>query len=413
MPESEDEFKDHRFDIIARDLAAELRDLDSLPFYRKLVRICWLQNAEHLYFQALSEMRDAEQRGLIRTTRARYFTDRIKRLAAERRITLSFQEIILKEETRTSPDLEPASSDRLILAKLLAMAGLPRSRRKGGLSRTLRLGNTSWVRVTYNSIKPNSDLPFGVDRLYFAAVQTMAIERCSPIVTFETAGEVLKRFGIPTDGRQYRRLREGFARLKNLVIQIEYLDDAPNDCSEAPERGRNLLPISDYSLPARKDLRLESAGALRLPLGCFDEQPGHPFGLRLSSDFWDHLNDIKNRIQVPIKIMRAFLNEPVGWDFTLFVITRSRTARTKTVISQEALLLLFRDGAEPHRNLIGKLRGYLQKIKELTDGKLPIDFELKPFPKRSGGPGQPAKEWQLIIRPSDPMIWADRSSIIT
>ncbi len=87
------------------------------------------------------------------------------------------------------------------LARVLAIAGLPKRQVDAShLSRTLRVGAATWLRVTY-SVDEGAPLPYGADRFVLAGIQHLALEQDSRTVLFNRVGELLHTFGLSQDGR--------------------------------------------------------------------------------------------------------------------------------------------------------------------------------------------------------------------
>ena len=72
---------------------------------------------------------------------------------------------------------------------------------------------------------PEYGLPFGADIQVPIWATTKAVRNMQPdgtiprLVEFETAAEMLKTFGLPLDGRTYRRMQERFLRVFGATIQ--------------------------------------------------------------------------------------------------------------------------------------------------------------------------------------------------
>lgn len=75
---------DETTNYMAEYLSEELSDPKSLGFYRRAASLL----PERTLHRALSETKDAYHRGFIRTTRARFFTDLVKRYAKEQGVDL-------------------------------------------------------------------------------------------------------------------------------------------------------------------------------------------------------------------------------------------------------------------------------------------------------------------------------------
>ena len=140
------------------------------------------------------------------------------------------------------------------LARVLAIAGLPKRQVDAShLSRTLRVGAATWLRVTY-SVDEGAPLPYGADRFVLAGIQHLALEQDSRTVLFNRVGELLHTFGLSQNGRTLGLLRQRFKRIAGLSIRLRFggslaeLDDA--------DVGEQLFIIRRYSLPTGRELRL-------------------------------------------------------------------------------------------------------------------------------------------------------------
>ncbi len=279
-------------------------------------------------------------------------------------------------------------------ARALAIAGLPKRRYRGrDLSRTLRVGAHLWLRVTY-SAQEGHELPFGEDRFVLAGIQHLALEQDSPTVLFDRVGTLLKTFGLSEDGRTIALLRQRFKRLAGLTVRLAF-----GRSIEALQEGvaaEQIFIIRQYSLPSRRDLDTEQAGQLTIP-------GAHPYGVVLSRDFWAHLSDTRNRLLVPLELLKLFIDRPTGWDYLCFLAARCGAARTSSRVPHEALMSLFRDTErQDDRRIIRSLQRYHSEIQRATGGRLNAELvEDGVFPS-SGG--RPKKRWALIVRPSQSLF---------
>ena len=286
-------------------------------------------------------------------------------------------------------------------ARALAIAGLPKRRFKArDLSRTLRVGANLWLRVTY-SAQEGHELPYGEDRFVLAGIQHLALEQNSPTVLFDRVGTLLQTFGLREDGRTVSLLRQRFARLAGLSVRL--LFGRSEDELEERINADQVFIIRQYSLPTRKNLRTEHTGQLTIP-------GSHPYGVILSGDFWTHLSESKNRLLVPIELLKLFIDKPTGWDYLCFLAARCGAARTVSKVPHEALVSLFRDTEQQDdRNIIRGLRRYHNEILRATGGRLNADLvEDGAFPS-SGG--RPKKRWALVVRPGQSLFERARTLI--
>ncbi len=291
-------------------------------------------------------------------------------------------------------------TDALRLARAIALAGLPKKRSgKQLLERTLRLGADTWLRVTYRA---DSELPFGEDRFVLAGIQHLALEQDSPVVYFERVGQLLRMFGLVENGQNLELLRQRFRRIAGLSIKLSFAhSEAELDDNSF---GDQIFVIRRYALPTRKDLRAERIGQQVLPALVEDpDLAASPYGVVLSRDFWAYLVAAQNQMIVPLDLLRLFIDRPVGWDYACFLVARCGRARSSSVVPHDVLMSLFRDGKEPDRNAIARLKRYHDEIMLATKGRLKASIVHDGF-FPSTGRGRPKKRWVLKVGKSDAII---------
>lgn len=298
-------------------------------------------------------------------------------------------------------------TEALVLARVMALAGLPKKRARGqrDLTRTLRLGHHSWVRVTY-SANVGTELPYGEDRIVLAAIQHLAIANQSPLIHFQRVGELLKMFGISQATQSYRLLRQRFDRINGLSIHLNF---APTRAKlDDVNQGEQSFVISRFSLPTRNELRDERNGQLSLSAQL--DKPS-PYWVRLDANFFEHLADSSNHLLIPLHLARHFVDRPTGYDYLLFLIARCGRARSISVIDHDVLLELFGDGVEEERAVIRRLLKYHQEIMLATGGRLNAQLvEHGTFP--STARGRRRKRWILRVGPSQPLVFSGRSPVL-
>ena len=224
-----------------------------------------------------------------------------------------------------------------------------------------------------------------------AGIQHLALEQNSPTVLFNRVGTLLKTFGLSEDGRTIALLRQRFERLAGLSVRLTFGQDEKE--LEQRSHAEQIFIIRKYSLPTRKALAAEHAGQLML-VGAY------PYGVVLSADFWDHLADTKNRLLVPLELLKLFIDKPTGWDYLCFLASRCGAAKRVSKVPHEALVSLFRDTPrQDDRNIIRALQRYHSEIQRATGGRLNAELvEDGVFP--ASGRGRPKKRWALVVRPS-------------
>lgn len=301
-------------------------------------------------------------------------------------------------------------TDALRLARLVAITSLPTRRLKESKrSKVFRLGKKLWAKVTL-AVEEGQELPFGEDRFVLAGIMHLAIENASPIVFFEHAGELLKKFEISRDRQGYKTLRERFKRLANLTIKIKY--GMTKEEVEEENIGENMFVIRKYALPTRAEIESYKTGQL-LIRGVLDnpELNVSPFGVRLSSEFWEYLSEITNQMVIPIALLKLFVDCPIGWDYALFLAARCYAAKTNSAIDHETLMTLFKEGKEPDRLTIKRLSKYHKQIMAATDNRLNAKLIQSGFFRSTGG--RPKKKWKLVVGPSEKIVWSGKNPLIT
>lgn len=297
-------------------------------------------------------------------------------------------------------------TEALRLARSIALAGLPKKRTKNAsLARTLRLGRSSWLRVTY-STREGNELPFGEDRFVLAALQHLALEQGRPTVTFERVGQLLEMFGVLETSQNLRTLRQRFKRLSGLSIALTF-GTSEEELDEGAA-GEQVFVIRQWQLPTRKQLLAQSDSQMLLPLK--GGKRSTPFGVVLSDDFWNHLQETDNHLIVPLALLKLFLDRPIGWDYLMFLVARCGRARSETVVDHEVLMGLFKDSSkEPERNALRRLQRYHREIMLATNNRLNASLEpMGHFPSTGG---RPRKRWGLRVGPSRQIVWSGKKVV--
>lgn len=292
------------------------------------------------------------------------------------------------------------------LSRALALAGLPRKpTTKPRMTRTLRLGKNLWLRVFYATTR--DQLPYGADRFVLAGIQHLALKRKSPIVLFDQFGDLLKLFDLDEGGTSFKRLRERLSRVTGLAVELNWAR-SEGELRDAP-LGEQSFMIRKWSFPTQQELKEMKHNVVKLDelrrhwrTGPEHDVLEHPYGVILSEYFWEHLQEAKQQLLVPVEVLKKFLDKPVGWDYLMFLVYRCTRARRESVVPHDILMGLFRDSEkEPERNVIGRLQRYHDEVMLATGWKL--DAELCEM-KVKGGRGRPKKRWYLKVRPSEPLI---------
>lgn len=298
-------------------------------------------------------------------------------------------------------------TEALVFARTIAMAGLPKRRTQAKkLSRTLRLGSELWLEVSYHTDEDN-ELPFGEDRFVLAAIQHLAIQQQSPVITFDHVGELLEMFGFGRSGRDFNRLRERFVRLSTFSIRLVFANS--RDKLGDLHGGQRSFVIEQWSLPTREELRAYD-GQMLLPSAIDDRSP---FGVKLSSGFWEHLQEKEHHLLAPVELLKLFIDCPTGWDYLCFLIARCGRARSSTMVDHDILMGLFKEGEEPDRNTVARLQKYHKLIMTATRGNLQAELEtMGTLPRKPGARGPARTRWVLKIHPSKPIVFSGKTPVL-
>lgn len=304
-----------------------------------------------------------------------------------------------------------ARTDALVFARSIALAGLPKKPTKAtSLQRDLRLGKNLWLRVSYNT--RGKRLPYGADRFVLAAIQHLAILQDSPVVYFDRVGALLEMFGLDEGGQKLNRLRARFERISDLLISLVFAG-SQEELDEKP-RTDTILVIRRTSLPTRAEMAASREDdQLMLPLLPADRNGEvHPFGVQLSTDFWEMLKEQREQLIVPVELLKLFLDAPTGWDYLCFLVARCGRAKSSSVIDHHILMGLFKEGDEPDRNTIARIQRYHQLIMQATRGSLNASIEEAGyFPKKKGQRGRPKKRWVLKVGPSRSIVSSGKKQL--
>ncbi|MCG8457770.1 MAG: hypothetical protein MI919_15960 [Holophagales bacterium] len=291
-------------------------------------------------------------------------------------------------------------SEALAMGRAMALVGLPYRRpRERTLSREIRLGKDLRVSVTY-SATDEAPLPYGQDRFVMAGIQHLAVERGSPFVSFEEAGELLRLFDLGRSGAEYRRLRDRLKRLRGLKVDIR------THSEEHPvENGWSSLMLNAHRLPTRRQVKDVKSGQLSIP-GAHG-----PYYVKLSDDWWNYLQEGgRNLLLVRLDLLRQFIDRPAGWDYLCFLVHRCGSAGTESIVPHDVLVGLFKRGKEADRQTMARLARYHEEIMVATDGKLAATLEVI---GEERGKGRPRQLWGLKVGPSDPLIATGRNVLET
>jgi hypothetical protein len=231
------------------------------------------------------------------------------------------------------------------------LCGLPIQRPKGTLIH-IRKNGKFFLRVAGD---PEFGLPFGQDRLIPLWVATLAVKRRSQVVCFDSAAEILDAFGLPKDGKTYRRLVEGCKRIFASTMFF------------GTEEQLQKSAVWDWSRFHFFD-RMRLWYTRKLDQTVLPDE-GFKNVIALSDAFWQELQD--HPIPVDLAVVKGLADSSGALDFYLWVCWRCWTAKGTESIP------LFGSGG-----LVNQLgvRGYAErwKFRQTLRRWLALTLELWP-----------------------------------
>ena len=220
--------------------------------------------------------------------------------------------------------------DYIKLAQAMLMCGLPYSQTsERQVSRRARLGDGSYLDVTFSALLREVPLPYGADRKLLAWLLDRAIRADSPFVPMESASYYLQDMGLSMSGRANQQLAARFERLAGLDITILRKQ------VDGDKRMLGYRLIAESRLPSSVG-KLINSQQVALP-GLENR-----YGVRLSADLF---NDVKQyNVVLPRLLWRDIDGPAQVQDITLWLLVRCYAAASETVIPWEAFREQF--GAE-------------------------------------------------------------------
>jgi replication initiator protein len=207
--------------------------------------------------------------------------------------------------------------EQLIALRPLIMCGIPLRRIKE--ASYVRKSGPYVVELISSSAL---GVPYGQDRLIPIFLATLFLAQGCPAdntVRFLYARDILNLFGLPLDGKTYRRLREGFQRWQATSIRLEL---APNGHTKERQEGLTLMPESrlwfHHTNPQKDEL---------------------PNQVTLSSEWADEIR--QHPIPADLQTVKAFTHCPGALDFYLWQIWRSYSISEDTPVPLEGKNGLF------------------------------------------------------------------------
>ena len=247
----------------------------------------------------------------------------------------------------------------LIAARALVLCGLPyRKSAERQIVKKARLGNGQWLTVVYTALGEHP-IPFGKDRAILSWITTVASRNGSPVVKFDSALEFMRAFGMSDAGSNYRLIRSSIDRLKSFSCYVTVNDGTVEASSQEAVVKRALIP-------SRDDSSRERQGEVRLPV------INEGFFVELDPTFFQELK--AHGIPIPLDLMRRYANNPMAWDFIMFLNYRIKIARSPSRIPLEQMAQMLGTDDSNLRKVKMRLEEVLRELKDIWPD-CPAHFE--------------------------------------
>lgn len=231
--------------------------------------------------------------------------------------------------------------DYIKLAQAMIMCSLPYSRTdERQITRRARLGDGSYLSVTFSTITPQVEMPFGADRKLLAWIFDRAIRSESPFIPWSSANEYQREMGISMSGRSNQQLRERFARIEGLAISIQRHGEGGRGSAAYTIISQSFLPdsIDKAAIEGQESLA-----------GMEDR-----YGIRLNADLYADIR--RHHIVLPRMLWRQIEGPTQVQDIAFWLIVRCYAAASETVIPWAALTEQFAADSNP-----GRLRSHARQ----------------------------------------------------
>lgn len=241
------------------------------------------------------------------------------------------------------------------LAQALILCTLPYSpTAETRIVRRARLGDGSYLTVTFAAITEGVGMPYGADRKLLHWIIDKAIRADDPYVPWSSATEFQREMGIQQSGRANRQLRERFARIAGLVIQIKRPKSDGTGLDTFPIIAKSYLPNSI----APKTIDSESQQTL--------PEMGERYGVLLHGPLFEDLK--RHKAVMPRRLWLELDGPTPVQDLVLWLFYRCYSAASETVIPWNALQEQFpTDDSNPNR-LKQHTRTAIKTLKALWPG---------------------------------------------
>lgn len=231
------------------------------------------------------------------------------------------------------------SGDKLLTATMLVYCGLPiKQTDESSITRTAKIGEKSFVRVTFSQTNEDVPLPFGADRTLLFFLTDKAVTE-GPILKWDKANEYMRLFDMdPDSGKNYREVQGRFIRLVYVNLLVEFLD-GDNQVVDSWK-----CPLIDHAKIAAE---ISAEGKWK-PTQTIAEILRANEEINFGARFYNHLK--VSAMPIPLDILRVAGKQYRLMDYMLFLYLRSWSAHTESYIPWDYLRKQFDDtDANPWR----------------------------------------------------------------
>ena len=165
-----------------------------------------------------------------------------------------------------------ATQDLSFGARPFILCGLPIRRLPAGTLAYSRRNGRFYLGVVGH---PQYGVPFGQDRLVLLWLATSAVRRQNPVIRFESGAQILIEWGLPLNGKHYKRLGDAFKRVFGSTVFFGTKDERRG--SEVWSGGRTHF--FDHMRLWFRDEELREGGegnAVTLSQAFWEELKNHP-----------------------------------------------------------------------------------------------------------------------------------------
>ena len=242
--------------------------------------------------------------------------------------------------------------DYIKLAQAMIMCSLPYSQTdKQRVTRRARLGDGTYLSVTFNANLPGVPLPFGADRKLLAWIFDRAIRSDSPFIPWSSASEYQREMGFSMSGRSNQQLATRFERIAGLSIAVQRQAEGKNGIV-------GYTIIAQANLPSSIGGRIVDANQTSLP-GLEDR-----YGIRLNADL--HADIKRHNVVLPRMLWRQIEGPTQVQDIAFWLVVRCYSAMSDTVIPWSALQEQFSNESDTNpRRLKVHARQAISILREL------------------------------------------------